>query len=386
MLNIDYREHNEKVKALLDAEKSGRNSRVLMKISSNPRMILSDPALNPDGVEFETYIEDPAVMLDVQCRFAEYLADYLVWDKIMGFDNVEGIALWPDSQNLLEPEWFGCQPVWHGTSSPGTRPCLTEADKHEFTARPFPEIHKGITGKALDFTSYFEDLKCRGYEYKGKPITEAGRAGLSTDGPFTVGCCILGATELCVSIYEDPEFVRDFLSYITDATIFRIKKLRSLYELPELSQDLVFADDSIALLSIDTYEDFVMPLHKKLVDELTSEGTNNSIHLCGNATHLFPTIHKNLNVFSFDTGFPVNFAEIIRRLGSETAISGGVHVDMLLNGDAEKIQAETRRILEEVKPLTRRFTIKEANNLSPGTRPENLLAMYRAVEAYGAYE
>jgi hypothetical protein len=41
--------------------------------------------------------------------------------------------------------------------------------------------------------------------------------------------------------------------------------------------------------------------------------------------------------------------------------------------------------LEEVKPLSRRFTIKEANNLSPGTKPVSLLAMYRAVEEFGYY-
>ncbi|MDR2375867.1 MAG: uroporphyrinogen decarboxylase family protein, partial [Treponema sp.] len=56
-----------------------------------------------------------------------------------------------------------------------------------------------------------------------------------------------------------------------------------------------------------------------------------------------------------------------------------------LRGNAGEIRAETKRILEEVKPLTRKFTIKEANNLSPCTRPESLLAMYEAVKEYGRY-
>ena len=116
------------------------------------------------------------------------------------------------------------------------------------------------------------------------------------------------------------------------------------------------------------------------------EGSRNQIHLCGNASHLFPAIQQELNVYTFDTGFPVRHGRLVQELAPGTVILGGVHVDLLLNGDAEAIRAETRRILEEVKPHTRSFIIKEANNLSPGTRPESLLAMHEAVRQYGRYE
>jgi uroporphyrinogen-III decarboxylase len=95
---------------------------------------------------------------------------------------------------------------------------------------------------------------------------------------------------------------------------------------------------------------------------------------------------EELNIKGFDTGFPVRFGELIRQLGPAIGISGGVHVDILLRGNSEEIRGETKRILEEVKTLTRKFTIKEANNLSPRTKPESLLAMYNAVKEFGRYE
>jgi hypothetical protein len=385
MLDIDYQKHNEAVAVLLAEEKTGSHPRVPMKISANPRMILSDPLHNPEKIDFKTYMEDPEIMLTIQGRFQEYSADDLIWDKIMGFGNYPGLAVYADVQNVSEAEWFGCPVAYHGIYEPGTRTCLADSGKYDFIGKPFPEFQQGVMGRAMDFTAYFEEQRRKGYEYRGKPISEVNKTGLSTDGPFTIGCCLLGATELCLALYEEPDFVRDFLAYITDATIARIRYLRRHYGLPERSENLFFADDSIAMLSIDDYTKHVFPFHKKLIEELTDSGRDNSVHLCGNATHLFVILKDELRVNSFDTGFPVRFGELLRRLGPETAVSGGVHVDILLKGDREAIRVETRRILEEVKPLSRRFTIKEANNLSPGTKPVSLLAMYRAVEEFGYY-
>jgi uroporphyrinogen-III decarboxylase len=209
---------------------------------------------------------------------------------------------------------------------------------------------------------------------------------MGTDGPFTVGCCLMGATDLCIALYEEPDFARDFLGYVTDATIARIKYFRRLYGKPEKTENFGFADDSISLLSVKDYREHILPFHKKLVRELSYKGDNNGMHLCGNATHLFKTMVEELNIRGFDTGFPVRFGELVRELGPTIGISGGVHVDILLWGNHEEIRGETKRILEEVKNLTRKFTIKEANNLSPCTKPESLLVMYNAVKEFGSYE
>ena len=50
--------------------------------------------------------------------------------------------------------------------------------------------------------------------------------GAGTDGPFTVAFKLRGATELCLDIYEDPKYVHDLLSFITEATIQRIRAVR----------------------------------------------------------------------------------------------------------------------------------------------------------------
>jgi hypothetical protein len=49
-----------------------------------------------------------------------------------------------------------------------------------------------------------------------------------------------------------------------------------------------FADDSIELLSVDMYVEFVLPFHKRLIEQLAGDGPH-SIHLCGNVERLMPT-------------------------------------------------------------------------------------------------
>ena len=150
-----------------------------------------------------------------------------------------------------------------------------------------------------------------------------------------------------------------------------------------MSDTFSFADDSIALLSSAMYEDLVLPMHQKLVRALTTERARISIHLCGDATRHFKTLADKLGIVSFDTGFPVAHGELVARLGPDIVVQGGPHIELLRTGTIAAVTAETKRILFEVKNKTKRFVLRDANNVAPGTPLENLRAMYDACRAWG---
>jgi uroporphyrinogen-III decarboxylase len=107
--------------------------------------------------------------------------------------------------------------------------------------------------------------------------------------------------------------------------------------------------------------------------------------LCGDATRHFKKIQEELNVYSFDTGFPIDFGATLDSLSPEAQILGGVHVGTLLNGSPGQIEKAVESICETVKPLSKKFIMREANNLSPKTPLENIAAMYEAVKKFGKY-
>jgi uroporphyrinogen-III decarboxylase len=209
-------------------------------------------------------------------------------------------------------------------------------------------------------------------------------SGMSTDGPLTVACNVRGASQFLLDLVMQPELATELLHYITDATVMRIKTYRKRLGQPEKSPSFGFADDSIQLISTDLYEEMVLPHHKKLVSEL-SGGEPGGIHLCGDSTRHFRLIRDELNVMSFDTGYPVDFGALRETLGPDVEIQGGPSVPFLQAATADETAQETKRILQSGIMRGGRFILREGNNLAPDIPDENLWAMYETVREYGRY-
>ena len=179
--------------------------------------------------------------------------------------------------------------------------------------------------------------------------------------------------------------MRELLDYITSATIARIRAWRQKLGHEMRPRNWGFADDSVQLLSTETYREFVLPCHRRLVAELAGEGSH-SIHLCGDATRHFKMIRDELNVNGFDTGYPVDFAWLREELGPDVQVSGGPTVAFLQRATPSEVREEVRRILGTGIMDGGKFVLREANNMSPGIPEENIAAMYRAAQEFGSYQ
>jgi uroporphyrinogen-III decarboxylase len=96
-------------------------------------------------------------------------------------------------------------------------------------------------------------------------------------------------------------------------------------------------------------------------------------------------MRDELNVQSFDTGFPVDHGWLREELGPDVRIQGGPHVELLRTGTPAQIREETRRILQSGVMEGGKFVLREGNNLAPGTPEENVAAMYAACREFGRY-
>ena len=380
----DIRVHNDEYAEFLAAKEVGRQPRIEMTLSCNPRIILMDGRLNEGGVTFEQYMGDPDVMLETQCRFSEYVLNELPWDKFMGADENTRWRVYPDFQNVLEPAWFGCPVVFGKNAEPTVGRLLTDENKRDIFKRGLIEPFSGIMGKAAEYAGYFREREKAGHTWNGFAISAAESFGLGTDGPMTIACSLRGAAEFCADLYEDAAYALELLDFITESVTNRIKTFNRYFGLPEVAAARGVTDDCISLLSSDDYKKYVLPSHKKLVAALSEMREPGTTHLCGDAARHFVTMRDELFIGAFDTGFPVDHGALVREVGEGVMIYGGVHVNTLLNGSADDVTAETRQILEDVLPC-KNFVMKEANNLCPGTPPENIAAMYGAVKEYGRF-
>ena len=384
MQPFDYEFHNDEVKQIWEAYGAGRPTRVPVILGVNPRALLLNAALNTEGTTFRQYSEDADTMARVQLASQHYIRHHLMQDAEMGLPK-EGWGISVDFQNYYEAAWFGAPVEYRDGQVPDTSPILSDDKKRMLFDRGIPDPFTG--GIMARGWQLYEQMKANmgKYSHAGLPVIGVGPpSGLGTDGPMTVACSLRGATQLCMDIYEDPDYVRELLGYITEATIERIRAYRKALGHDPKPAVWGFADDSIELLSVDMYVEFVLPFHKRLVAELGGAGPH-SIHLCGNVGHVIPTVARELNLNVWDAGFPIDYGAVREALGPEVQINTGPKVSTLLHGTPESVNAESKLILESGITRGGRFLLRDANNLSPCTPVENVAAIYQAAAKYGRY-
>jgi len=386
MHTIDIDAHNAEVKEVWDAYRRRQPIRVPIIFGINPRYTMFNHEANPRGIDFEQYFSDPQLMMERQLEHQEWVRLNIPQDAEMGFPK-EGWHVYVDFQNSYEAAWFGCEVRHYKDQVPDTVPLLQdEKKKNLLFDQGIPDPFEGGWMKRnWEYYDYFMDQKEKGFTWKGLPLLGATPTGFGTDGPLTMACNLRGASEFFTDLLDDTEYALQLLEYITEATITRIQAYRKRFSQPLKTQGWGFADDSIQLISMQMYEDLIFPFHKRLVDTF-SEGGPNSIHLCGDSTRHFPFLAEHLNIQSFDTGYPVDFAWLRQALGPEVEFWGGPSVPFLQQATPESVRDEVKRVLGSGIMEGGRFVLREGNNLAPGIPLENLWAMYEAGKEFGRYD
>jgi uroporphyrinogen-III decarboxylase len=261
-------------------------------------------------------------------------------------------------------------------------PLLNDDNKNFLFDRGLPDPFGGFMAKAREYYDYFTE-RSKTTLIGGQKINRVGAPFTGMDGMFTIACELRGADKLCMDMLEESDFYHALMDYLTEATIIRLKAWRAYMGQDEISESFNFADDSIMLLSRDMYRDYVLPYHKKLALATSTMQKQGGAHLCGDATRHFSLIRDELNVYSFDTGFPVKHRELCEELGPEVSIMGGPSVAFISEASCGEIDAESKRIIEAVKPIAPRFIFRDGNDLPPGTPLEKIEALYGACKKYG---
>lgn len=379
----DFSQHNKNTKDLWDLFNKGIAPRVPVTAGVSSRYVILDSKCNPKGYTFKDYHNNPEAMLEMQLELERFRRFEIDDDTLKGVPE-EGWTVAVDLQNVYEAAWFGAEVIFPEGNVPDTKAFLNDSNKYDFIKQPIPDPFSGIFQHAKNCVEYFrEQAKIR--DFMGKKINKIECCALWTDGPFTIACNLRGAGNFCIDMIEEPEFALGLLDYITEATIERIKAWRQYLGYPEKAAGWGPADDLIELLSPSMVKDILVPRYKRLLAELKVEGTSTGMHLCGNSTKHMPTLRDEIDCKWFDTGFPVDFAKFSKDIGPDVVWQGGPHIGLLLNGSVEAIEQETKRILEEVMPNTRRFVLRDGNDIAPHTSLENIQAMVNSARKYGIF-
>ncbi len=372
---------NEEKAAVWAAYREGHPTRVPVMLATNPRVVLLDPQLNTWGYTFQQYFYDAKIMVDVQLQHARHRALVLhrYTDDPVGVPDFWWVGT--DRQNVYEAAHLGSPVEFREGQVPDAVPCLHEGNKESIFERDITRpTEQGFFGESLRLCLRMKEL-AHSMQFEGRPIKVADYTPTGTDGPLTVGTSLRGQGML-EDLVADPDYATRLLAFITEAAILRVRDFRRFWG--DESIPVGLADDSVQLISTRTYREMVLPHHRRFYDTFMPDAPR-GIHLCGDATRHFRMLRDELNVKSFDTGFPVDFGALRRELGPDVEILGGPPVSLLLQGTPEAVYDACKAILLSGVKEGGRFVLREGNNLPPRVPLANLEAMYRAALDYGGY-
>ncbi len=380
---IDFTQHNEEVAQVWESYRAGHPIRVPFgPLGINPRIWVLDPRLNTEGITWEQFSNDPELMFQTCLKYSYYVTHTIPQDCEMGVPR----ACWEihnDFGNVWEEAWFGCQIIYPQGQVSATLPRYTGSRKEGVFERGMPGPFDGFAGQIRDYYEYFVD-RASSYAFYDRPVRVLAPYPLGTDGPFTVAFGLRGP-ELLEDMLLDEDYYHRLMDFIVTAIVERVQAWR-VYLGEELRPVRInFADDAIQYLSLRHYRDLILPYHKRLFSALYGEGPH-AMHLCGNVQRHLGTIARELNVNSFDTGFPIDFSTLREEVGDKVEIQGGVQVGDLLQRTAAEVFSLSEKILKSGIFRGKRFIFKEANNLPPQTPIANIEAMYAAARTFGRYE
>lgn len=192
------------------------------------------------------------------------------------------------------------------------------------------------------------------------------------EGPLAEACDLAGVTEMLIMLMMDPESAHLLMDKCLEtARDFAREQVAA-------GCDLIGVGDAIcSQIDLDTYNAFVFNRHRELVDYLHSLGAYVKFHICGNTTHLWPSLSK-LGLDIIDLDYMTDMDDAFQQFGPGVIRCGNINPVDIQNLTANEVFERAQILIK--KERGRRFMLSGGCEITVNTPAGNLMAMRRACE------
>ena len=190
------------------------------------------------------------------------------------------------------------------------------------------------------------------------------------EGPLAEACDLAGISNMLMYLMSDA----DFCNLLLDKCMVTAKDFAKA-QIEAGSQIIGIGDAICSQIDQYTYDTFVKERHREIIDFIHEYGGMVKLHICGNITHLLPSI-KELNVDILDCDYQVDMQEALEVLGPDVIRCGNINPVLIEERTAEEIYNATSLLVEQEKD--RKFMLSAGCEITVNTKHENLMAMREA--------
>lgn len=261
--------------------------------------------------------------------YSDFMLDYhvLVESNLKLLEMYDHDAVSVISDPSRELSAFGANVVFEGDNSPKWEPIIHDMDDVE--RLQIPDVY--ACERTLDRINGVKLFR----EKLGNPFPIIGWI----EGPLAEAADLCGISNLLMDMIMEPEKVKA----LEQKTLEMGKKF-ALAQI-EAGANIIGVGDAVcSQISKDMYDEFCLHLQKELFDFIHEHGAIVKLHICGNITHLLPSL-KETGVDILDVDWMVDMKEAYRIMGEEIMLCGNLDpVAVIMSGTKEEIKNKYEEI------------------------------------------
>jgi uroporphyrinogen-III decarboxylase len=369
---MDFAAHNAMVTALWEAYGQGTNERVPVTFAIDEQY-----RLPRYGCGYREYYQSAELQLEVQLETDKLFRETVLHDREMGPPS----GAWAVAPQywMAEREYFGATVHFQENDYAWAAPL--DLGKAALIER-VRDVDPATRVREEHLFALYSGMKraAEGREFAGRPVQVGQWVG--THGLFTIAAELRGLEQICFDLVEDPVFVDEYLTALTDALLGRMLAWNELLGSPNAyPTDKLWGgpDDSLQLLSERTCREQVLPHLRRLYDRMSTG--RRTIHLCGKSQQHYKTLHDELNVTNFDgPGVHVDIGWMREHCAGPIEVNAQFNNTVLITGPPEAIEKEVARNLT---PGAKAGKMNLMGYVPLGAQPEYLRLAYEYGKKHG---
>ena len=269
------------------------------------------------------------------CTYTEFMTDYhkLVDSNIHLLEIYDHDAVSVISDPYREAAAFGAKIIFDGDQSPRAERLIHTMEDVERLQNPNVYAHE----RTLDRIKAVELFR----QKLGADFPVIGWV----EGPLAEAADLSDVSDTLMDLMIAPEKVKRLMQ----KTLHTAKDF-ALAQIKAGANIIGIGDAVCSQIAQEMYDEFCLPLHKELFDFIHSHGALVKLHICGNISHLLPSLAQtDLDILDID--WMVDPAAAYKAMGSSVMICGNVDpVSILLDGSRESILAQYNKVKEALPP------------------------------------
>ncbi len=200
----------------------------------------------------------------------------------------------------------------------------------------------------------------------------AGLKGGYVIGPFSLAGELVGVTDLCILLLDDPDFSKELIGFCASVIT---EYAQALFD--QGLDIIAVLEPTAVLLSRKQFQEFALPYFRSILSDI-----NKALiyHICGNTDHL---VHDmgNSGAYGLSLDSMVDLKKIADIIPQEVKIIGNLDpVKVFLQASPQEVNQETLKLLHKMKDVPN-FILSSGCDIPNNTPLENIDAFMRVARA-----